>query len=152
MGVLTRQNSRLSRSQTPSVCTAALPLQNIPLSFEKGIKDITGSFNKWFLLLLQEHGEALGYAVLQAPLHSTTERSTAHEQAWPQLHQCWWHRPAHNLEHPAQPAGTGFSLVGISKSTSEKAWAEISCLATSGSELRAVVVMTTAAAVRSGLL
>lgn len=69
------------------VIAAALPLQNVSLSFEKGIKDSTGSFNKWFLLLLQEHQEALGYAVLQAA-HSTTETSLATAAPVPVAQTC----------------------------------------------------------------
>lgn len=139
VGVLTRQNTRLSRSQTPSDCSSSTSSKHSSLFWERDKSP--GSFSKWFLLLLQEHWEALGYAVLQVA-HSTPKTSTAREQAWPQLQQCLWHRPAHSLEQPAQPAGTA---VGISKSTSVKAWAEI-YLATSGHEVRAVRAMPTGAA------
>lgn len=119
------------------VIAAALPLQNIPLSFEKEIKDSPGSFSKWSLLLWQEHREALGCAVPTAPQNKhSTWASLATAAAVPVAQPCT------HLEQPAQPVGTA---VGISKSTSVEAWAEMSCLAASGRELGAVMAMPSAA-------
>jgi len=97
------------------------------------------------------------WAALLSRLPTAAQEHAGHaSEPAPLLHRSLWHRQPWPTGSQ-RLAGTGFrtnrtSLVGILDHTCVKAWAEVSCLATSGSKLKAVIAMPTDAAVSSGLL